>query len=583
MTKVTLAIFSFVLALLLGAQTLIAQNEGAWTVTGNMQSARESGAAVPLGSGALVIGGWNGVTPVASAEIYDPSTGRWKLTGHMATARMSFPAVVLQDGKVLVEGGSTKSTVLAGAELYDPATGTWSPAGRLAVARAYHTATLLQDGKVLVTGGCPATICNISTQIGASEVYNPATNKWTTVGSLNTARSSHTATLLNNGQVLVVGGYGVSPETASELYDPTTGAWTDAPSIGTRYKHAATLLPDGTVLITGGTLNTTALYETAIYDPTTNAWKSAGFMNSPHFSHTATLLTDGTVLVASGANAYTICGRRCLTPDPTVIAEIYDPDAGTFVKTGNLNQARYSQMAALLGNGQLLTAGGAALNNVALKTAEFYVPLTLSISSYSLNFSFQQVGVTSPSQTVTVANASDRTVTFTSIAASGDYAETNTCPTTLTPGQNCAITVSFTPTVAGTRNGAVTLVDDSLGSPSQTIALTGIGEVNAISFSPSSLNFGNQLEATSSHPMSVTLVNDGATTVNISSIAISPADGTFTQTNNCPGTLPANQSCTLQIVFTPPDVGPFNETVLVTDNAPNSPQKLPLSGTGLPN
>ena len=113
MTKVRLAIFPFVCLLLLGAQTLIAQNQGGWTVTGNMQSARELGATVPLASGALVIGGTNGVMPVGSAEIYGPSTGKWKLTGHMADARMLFPAVVLQNGKVLVEGGSTNSTVLA--------------------------------------------------------------------------------------------------------------------------------------------------------------------------------------------------------------------------------------------------------------------------------------------------------------------------------------------------------------------------------------------------------------------------------------------------------------------------------------
>ncbi len=172
---------------------------------------------------------------------------------------------------------------------------------------------------------------------------------------------------------------------------------------------------------------------------------------------------------------------------------------------------------------------------------------------------------------------------FTSIAASGDYSETNTCPATLSPGQNCAITVTFTPTVAGTRNGAVTLMDNSLGSPTQTISLTGIGEVNAISFSPASLNFGNQSQNTSSRPMSVTMVNDGAAPVNISSVAVSPADGTFTQTNICPATLSPNQSCTLQVVFTPPDVGAFNETLLVTDNAKNSPQKLQLTGTGIGN
>lgn len=79
------------------------------------------------------------------------------------------------------------------------------------------------------------------------------------------------------------------------------------------------------------------------------------------------------------------------------------------------------------------------------------------------------------------------------------------------------------------------------------------------------------------------MVNDGGSPVNISTIAISPADGTFTETNNYPPTLPAKQSCTLQIVFTPPDVGTFNETVLVTDNAASSPQSMSLTGMGLDN
>ncbi len=249
MRKISFAIPVFC-ALLFGPPTL-AQEQGAWTVASNMISAREYAAAVPLGNDVLAIGGTNGVAPVATAEIYNPVTGKWKLTGHMASARMLFPAVVLQNGKVLVEGGSTKTAVVDTAELYDPVAGTWSSASKLAIARTNHTATLLQDGKVLVAGGCATITCSM--QPGASELYDPATNKWTTVGSLNTPRYGHTATLLNNGKVLVAGGYVLAVETTSELYDPTTATWSVGPSIGTRYKHAATLLPDGTVLITGGT------------------------------------------------------------------------------------------------------------------------------------------------------------------------------------------------------------------------------------------------------------------------------------------------------------------------------------------
>ena len=320
MRRILLAVSPAILTALLCATPLFAQLQGEWTSVSNMTSAREFAAAVPLRSGALVIGGSDGTNPLASAEIYSASTGKWKLTGAMATARMLFPAVVLQNGKILVEGGATNSTVLAGAELYNPATGTWSSAGNLAVARAHHTATLLQNGEVLVTGGCTNTSCKAIT--GVSELYDPAMNKWTTVGSLNQARYYHTATLLNNGKVLVVGGYVPVVTTSSELYDPATGTWSVGPGISTRYKHAATLLPDGTVLITGGVLGSSAFYETAIYDPATNSWKSTGFLTLPHFSHNATLLTNGTVLVSGGANAYYVCGYKTICPYVTKITEI---------------------------------------------------------------------------------------------------------------------------------------------------------------------------------------------------------------------------------------------------------------------
>jgi hypothetical protein len=173
-------------------------------------------------------------------------------------------------------------------------------------------------------------------------------------------------------------------------------------------------------------------------------------------------------------------------------------------------------------------------------------------------------------------------VTFTSVTASGDYAAPNTCSGTLTSGQDCTITVTFTPTKAGTRAGAITVKDDSPGNPKQTITLTGVGEVNAISFSPSRLVFPGQTPGTSS-TASVSIINDGTANVSITAIAISPIRKTFTQTNNCPPTLNVNQSCVVQIVFTPPDTGTYKATLSVTDTAGGSPQTMAISGVGLNN
>ena len=133
--------------------------------------------------------------------------------------------------------------------------------------------------------------------------------------------------------------------------------------------------------------------------------------------------------------------------------------------------------------------------------------------------------------------------------------------------------------MAGTQNSAVTLKDNCPGSPKQTISLTGTGETLALGFTPGSLNLGS-VAVGSSITQSAALTNDSAAAVNITGYSISPADGTFTQTNNCPATLNVQQSCTFQITFTPPDVFTYNATLSVTNSA-GAAATLPLTGTGL--
>jgi hypothetical protein len=125
----------------------------------------------------------------------------------------------------------------------------------------------------------------------------------------------------------------------------------------------------------------------------------------------------------------------------------------------------------------------------------------------------------------------------------------------------------------------VTLKDNDPGSPTQTISLTGTGEKLALGFNPSSLNLG-YVPVSLSNTQSATLINDGSNPVTISGKAISPANGTFTQTNNCPATLNVQQTCIFQIAFTPPDVFTYSATLSITNSAGN-PATLPLSGTGV--
>jgi hypothetical protein len=580
--KLSCAVFLFAVALAT-LQPASAQLQGQWASTGTMQSARELHALVRMTGGkALSVGGVDGSGNVlSSAEVFTSSTGKWTLTGAMAEARESFPAAMLGNGKILVSGGlGISSVVLAGGELYDTTTGAWSSAGLLSVARFGHTATILPSGKVLVTGGCTANGCTTNT--AASELYDPTSNTWSTTGSLNTARANHTAVLLKNGKVLAIGGSGIP---SCELYDPQSGTWSYAASTNAaRYLNTATLLTDGKVLVTGGANGRFPVISAELYDPSANTWTLSGNMTIGRYAHAASLLTDGTVVVAGGVGQSISCGKACTGYIPTNKVDIYSEATGKFTAAGNLSQALAYHVMTLLTTGRALEDGGIATTSiccVVVNTAAVYTPLTLTFSASSLNFGLLQTGLTSPSQTVTVTNVSGHSVAFTSIASSGDFSQSHTCPPTMTAGQSCTITVTFTPTASGARKGAVTLKDNCPGSATQNISLTGSGETLALGFTPASLNFGSVVVG-SSVTQSATLTNDGTAAVNITGIAISPSNGTYTQTNNCPPTLGVQQTCTFQIVFTPPDVFTYKATLSISNNA-GAAATLSSSGTGLNN
>src|SRR5437870_4721086 len=140
----------------------------------------------------------------------------------------------------------------------------------LARARASHTATLLPNGKVLVVGGF-----GTNGHLASAELYDPDDGTWTGTGVVSTVRRYHTATLLPNGKVLIAGGQdNTFAETAgSELYDPATGTWaaTDR-MVNGRYLHTATLLPNGKVFVAGGIGGGTFLASAELYDPATGTW-----------------------------------------------------------------------------------------------------------------------------------------------------------------------------------------------------------------------------------------------------------------------------------------------------------------------
>ncbi len=223
----------------------------------------------------------------------------------------------------------------------------WVPTGNLRTPRYGHTATLLANGKVLVVGG--ATNGSI---LDSAELYDPATGTWSVTGRLNAAHADHTATLLPNGQVLVVGGVNiVNVLDNAELYDPSTGTWSRTSTPTTyRFDHTATLLQTGKVLVAGGAYGG-FVQIAALYDPVTGTWSSAGGLITPRALHQATLLHDGRVLVTGGSNDSDFVF-------PLSAAELYDPVAGTWSPASSLNTARDSHAATVLPNGSVLVAGG---------------------------------------------------------------------------------------------------------------------------------------------------------------------------------------------------------------------------------
>jgi hypothetical protein len=200
---------------------------------------------------------------------------------------------------------------------------------------------------------------------------------------------------------------------------------------------------------------------------------------------------------------------------------------------------------------------------------------TVTLSPSSLSFGNVVVGTTSPAKNVSLINSGTAALSITSIVASGSFAETNTCGSTVPAGKKCVISVTFTPRATGAASGTVTITDNATNSP-QTVTTTGAGVV-AVSLSPATLSFGSHTVGTTTNAISATLTNNQTTTLTISTVTVS---GDFAQTNTCGTTLAAKAKCTISVTFTPTIVGSRTGTLTVTDDAGNSPQTSSLTGTG---
>jgi len=348
-----------------------------FVVTGTMTAARAYGTATVLLNGKVVFAGGQDINGVAQAsvEVYDPATGQFSpLVATMSTARKSHTAVLLNNGTVLIAGGiDGNGNILNTAEIFDPTAGTLTLlSNTMSDSRALHAATLLDNGQVLISGGQDATSI-----VNTAEIYDPALEQFICVGgvsatpplcnpSMSDSRMGHTATLLGDGSVLMVGGkdntgaYIISADRFTPAVATNAGAGVfkfGGQMSDARFGHTATRLRDGTVLIAGGNDGFDVLPTAEIYNPATGQFALTGSSNSgatimttPRKNHTATLLSNGTVALVGGVDN---------SGNPLSSAEIYDPESGTFsALASQMSQSRSFHTANLLASGLLLIAGG---------------------------------------------------------------------------------------------------------------------------------------------------------------------------------------------------------------------------------
>ena len=203
----------------------------------------------------------------------------------------------------------------------------------------------------------------------------------------------------------------------------------------------------------------------------------------------------------------------------------------------------------------------------------------VTLAPASLIFTAQQVGTSSAAQAVTLTNPGTLTLNVGTIQITGDFAQTNNCPPSLTANSSCTIKISFKPTASGTRSGTLAITDNALGSP-QTVTLSGTGSAASspvAAVTPASLAFPVQPVTTSSTPRALTLTNTGNAPLNVGTIQIT---GDFSQINNCPSSMTANSSCTINVTFLPTAFGTRNGAITIADNAQGSLQTANLSGVG---
>ena len=463
-------------------------------------------------------------------------------------------------GATLAVGASCTITALFAPTAAGARTGTISIASD--AVGSPHTINLMGTGTQPTAQASPASLTFASQQVG-------------------TASAPQTVTLTNAGNVALA----ISSIAANGDFSRTT-------TCGATLAPAATCTIDVTFTptTTGARSGTLTISDDAPTSPQTVALDGTGVTLAVQFSPASLTFSNQPVGTTSAAQTV-----QMTNTGTGVLAISGIAASGDFAQTNDcpasLGPSAFCTITVTFTPTANGTRNGAITIGDNVSGSPQTVPLTgtgtapvATLAPTSLDFGSRLIGSASGAQTATFSNSGSAPLTISAISVIGgsDYAVNNDCPigpATLAPGAFCTFTVTFTPTAAGNRSGLVTITHNASGSQSY-LNLTGVGvaPAPAVTLAPASLNFGNSAVGTASAAQPVTLTNSGTAALAIGAIA---ASGDFAQTNTCPASLAINATCQIDVTFTPTAGGNRTGLLTITDNAPNSPQAVTLSGAGI--
>ncbi len=333
-----------------------------------------------------------------TCSLYNASSNTWSATSNMSTNRINHTTNLMVNGNVMTIGGNDGASVHNSCEFYNYSSGNWSTAPAMNQSRTNHASILLMDGRILTSGGFDGTSI-----LTTCEIYDPQLNTWISLAPMNTPRSNHKMILLKNGKVLAMGGTnGTNTVATAELYDPCNDSWTPTSNsmVTAVMSFSAQMLENGNILVSGGFINLSgnATATGQIYNPVTDTWTAtAGNMTSARGEMSSALMHNGKVVIIGGRNLNTWVGQ----------IEIYDPIKNSYDVSANLITNKTNHRVSLLSNNLVLIGPGQISSGPAYSSqVELFDPFTSSLITQ-----IPSIGTIAPaSLTITIPSSSGNAI-----------------------------------------------------------------------------------------------------------------------------------------------------------------------------